>query len=54
MWIQNCVPELADKNIVIKDVRICQDHFEDKMFLNVNRKNRLIDDAVPTLLNGMI
>lgn len=52
MWIENCIPELADKNIQVKDVRICQEHFENKMFLNVLTKNRLTDNAIPTLFNG--
>ncbi|XP_050440426.1 zinc finger protein ZFP2-like isoform X2 [Adelges cooleyi] len=54
MWIENCALELAGKDVIVKDVRICQDHFEDKMFLNVNRKNRLTDNAVPTLFNDDI
>jgi len=52
MWIENCIPELADKNIQVKDVRICQEHFENKMFLNVITKNRLTGIVIPTLFNG--
>ncbi|XP_050434147.1 uncharacterized protein LOC126841603 isoform X2 [Adelges cooleyi] len=49
MWIENGVPEVADKNVVVKD------YFEDKnMVLNVNRRNRLTDNAVPTLFNDVI
>lgn len=54
MWIANYIPELADKNIQVKDVRICQEHFENKMFLNVQTKNRLTDNVVLTLFNGKI
>ncbi|XP_050066521.1 uncharacterized protein LOC126555661 [Aphis gossypii] len=54
MWIENCIPELADKNIQVKDVRICQEHLENKMFLNVLTKNRLTDNAIPTLFNDDI
>ncbi|XP_025412499.1 uncharacterized protein LOC112684969 [Sipha flava] len=54
MWIENCISELANKNIQVKDVRICREHFENKMFLNVLTKKRLIDYVVPTLCNDDI
>lgn len=47
MWIGNCIPELADKNIQVKNVRIYQEHFKNKIFFDVLTKNRLIDNAVP-------
>ena len=31
--------------------QLCSRHFEDSQFMNVKQKNRLVHDAVPTLLN---
>jgi len=53
-WIELCLPEYIDKNVFVQNLRICSEHFEDKMFLNVNKKNRLTDFAVPTLFSGKI
>ncbi|XP_022170592.1 uncharacterized protein LOC111033940 [Myzus persicae] len=53
-WIKQCLPEYADKNAFVQNLRICSEHFEDKMFLNVQKKNRLTDFAVPTLFSDEI
>ncbi|VVC29516.1 Hypothetical protein CINCED_3A000897 [Cinara cedri] len=45
---------MFEENIQIKDVRICQEHFENKMFLNILTKNRLTFNAIPTLFNDDI
>ena len=36
-----------------EDFRLCQDHFEDSMFLN-SLKNRLIQTAIPTIFEAKI
>lgn len=35
-----------------KSFRVCGDHFEDNMFLNLRNKNRLTMNAVPTIFSG--
>lgn len=43
-----------DATILYKNYRVCGVHFEDKMFLNPNSRNRLTMNAVPTIFSGKI
>lgn len=53
-WVANCcTPGLEEKSTVQLHAhyRVCGDHFEDKMFMNVNARNSLIHSAVPTVFS---
>lgn len=52
--IEKCFPELTDKNIIFKNRFICNEHFEDNMFLNIKVKNKLTNYAVPTIFKDGI
>lgn len=51
IWIKNCkIQHLVNPHKKISiNLRVCGNHFEDCMFLNVNKRNRLVPNAVPTL-----
>jgi len=54
VWIQKCNPinlPSVDPNVLHTNFRICSLHFEDKMFVNLE-KSRLSKNAMPTLLKG--
>ncbi|XP_050529256.1 THAP domain-containing protein 3-like [Daktulosphaira vitifoliae] len=55
LWLANCqTNHLAEALSKKKNLIVCADHFEDKMFLNRTTKNRLVHDAVPTLFSDNI
>ncbi|XP_050056293.1 uncharacterized protein LOC126549916 isoform X2 [Aphis gossypii] len=52
LWMINCKTEyLADKLTRPNSYRVCEIHFENRMFLNRNTRTRLIYNAVPTIFN---
>ncbi|CAI6350137.1 unnamed protein product [Macrosiphum euphorbiae] len=56
-WMEKCQTEhllKKDATILYKNYRVCGVHFEDKMFLNPNSRNRLTMNAVPTIFSGKI
>ena len=52
-WIQNTKRDDLRKLPLHKlyTYELCSDHFESSQFTNVEKKNRLIPDAIPTLFN---
>lgn len=52
LWLRNCgrIIENSTENLH-NNYRVCEDHFEDTMFLN-NLKNRLQPHAIPTATNA--
>lgn len=54
LWIKNCRTEgTVDFNPDSKgSFRVCGNHFENRMFLNSTKRNRLVFNAIPTLFNG--
>ncbi|KAE9532079.1 hypothetical protein AGLY_010281 [Aphis glycines] len=55
-WIENCNPinlPTIDPDVLNRNHRLCSLHFEDKMYSN-NKKNRLTNQAIPTLFNNNI
>lgn len=52
LWMINCKTEyLADKLTRQNSYRVCGTHFENSMFSNINTRNRLNYNAVPTIFN---
>lgn len=53
IWIRNCGLYGVIKPVgkLKSTVRICRNHFEDRMFLNPDRPKRLRQDAYPTLFD---
>jgi len=55
-WIENCKPinlPTIDPDVLNRNHRLCSLHFEDKMYMN-NEKNRLSNQAIPTLFNSKL
>lgn len=54
IWIENCkIQHLIEPHRKISiNLRVCGIHFEDCMFVNAKKKNRLIPEAIPTLFLG--
>ncbi|XP_050543844.1 52 kDa repressor of the inhibitor of the protein kinase-like isoform X4 [Daktulosphaira vitifoliae] len=54
-WMKYCnTTHLFDRLIKTNSFKVCADHFENKMFLNVTTRNRLVYDAVPTVFSDEI
>lgn len=51
IWIQNCgLDDATNSQDNLKaNLKVCRLHFEDRMFTNVLKKNRLVLNAIPTL-----
>jgi len=52
IWIQNCGLQglvNADDNRISTHLKVCGCHFEDTMFLNPLKRNRLKRNAIPRL-----
>lgn len=54
IWIKNCqTGGTVDLDPESKcSSRVCGNHFENRMFLNASKRNRLVFNAIPTLFDG--
>jgi len=48
-WIEKCGMKIDPAEIVISGIRVCSTHFELDCFKNIELKNRLKPNAVPSL-----
>lgn len=51
LWIQNCgIQDLLKPNEKFKtNLKVCACHFEENMFINPLKRNRIKPNAIPTL-----
>ncbi|XP_050426085.1 THAP domain-containing protein 11-like [Adelges cooleyi] len=58
VWIKNCnhthLSDVKDPRTIPRSYRVCGEHFENKMFLNNNVRNKLTHFAVPTLFKQQL
>lgn len=54
IWVKNCgIEDIVGPNCIVKSYfKVCGNHFEEDMFNNTLKKNRLVANAIPTIFEN--